>query len=742
MPDAFAQLERQDIDSRIVLDYTSRDFTAIRSQLVGLARGLMPDYETAGEASDFGTLLMEIFAYMGDVMHFYIDRTASEAFLGSAIRQQSVLYIANMLGYTPIGQQSASVTLSFEIDRNATAPVVIPQGTRVHNSTNNADNLIVFETDIEVKLDPTLTPPVLVATGYATEGVVQHDRLLGICSGAPNTEFIIPDKGVVHGSISITSREGGQLVEWTYISNLSLARPTQPLFTVFRDDMDYTHIVFGDNASGRIPPVNAEVFVTYRYGVGAEANLLEPKAIDVLVNDSSSDWWGVTVYNVNSPVGGTDPESADAMRQSIPRAAARIKNRAITLHDYADMALQVPGVAKSVAYGTVYTAVRVKIAPTGGQGTDEYMVELCAEVEDYMADKIIIGSTVYVEPEMMSELWQDVYIRVLVHVQKGYNRTTVRTAVDAVIRQVLSFDNVDFGTMVSIGQIYRAALAVQGVEWAELTWLNTSAPVDTTNPDQGDTEPVIGAAVWQHDNNTTMGDPSTRHYRRNSTTDPTRFAFSVTDDDGRNLSADLLALQVGDHLIYRPVQDVASWMSLSVTAAPTDHTTWVEVAVVKLDAADEINLPKNGDKVMFSGIRYLPTPDSLNGVVDISTDELLIPRIAPFPPIKTGDVLNVSLAADKATVTLKTAHGMAVGETVAVTGVTPSLFNGQYTITTVTPTAVTYDKTGSDIATVDSEGTVTTVNLPESSTDYPGLSEEERTHDGLWVVGEGGLLGS
>ena len=28
-------------------------------------------------------------------MHFYIDRTASEAFLGSAIRQQSVLYIAN-----------------------------------------------------------------------------------------------------------------------------------------------------------------------------------------------------------------------------------------------------------------------------------------------------------------------------------------------------------------------------------------------------------------------------------------------------------------------------------------------------------------------------------------------------------------------------------------------------------------------------------------------------------------------
>ena len=63
--------------NKVVLDYTSRDFTAIRAQLVGLARGMMPEWETVGETGDFGTLLLELFAYMGDVMHFYIDRTAS-----------------------------------------------------------------------------------------------------------------------------------------------------------------------------------------------------------------------------------------------------------------------------------------------------------------------------------------------------------------------------------------------------------------------------------------------------------------------------------------------------------------------------------------------------------------------------------------------------------------------------------------------------------------------------------------
>src|SRR3954453_6932873 len=143
MPDVFATLE--DTESLVVLDYTSRDFTAIRSQLVGLAQGFMPEWETVGEASDFGTLLLELFAYMGDVMHFYIDRTASEAFLGTALRRQSVLYIADMLGYTPIGQQSAIVILNFALDATAIADVTLAAGTRVHNDASNADSLVVFE---------------------------------------------------------------------------------------------------------------------------------------------------------------------------------------------------------------------------------------------------------------------------------------------------------------------------------------------------------------------------------------------------------------------------------------------------------------------------------------------------------------------------------------------------------------------------------------------------------------------
>ena len=491
MPDVFSTT--QDLATTVVLDYTSRDFTAIRSQLVGLARGIMPEWETCGEAPDFGTLLLELFAYMGDVMHFYIDRTASEAFLGTALRRQSVLYIADMLGYTPIGQQSAIVKLLFSLDENAEVGVTLDAGTRIFNDAQSADDMIVFETNSEIVLSPGDTD----IPGYATEGVMHRDFLIGTSSGTPNTEFIIPDKGVVNGSLTMQSREGPSVIQWSYISDLALARATQSVFTTFIDEAEMTHIVFGDNAVGRIPPVNAEIFITYRTGVGAEANDLPAASLTQLKPvDTTLDVWGVTVTNPDPPVGGTDPESIDAMRQSIPRAATRLKNRAITLNDYADLALQVPGVAKSMAHGTVYTSVHIVIAPAGGQGNDELMDDLAEKVERYMADKIIVGSTVQVEPtspDAMDKLWQDVFVRIMVHVQDSYNRAAVRNTVEQAIRQMMRFDNVDFGTRISIGAMYRMALSVQGGAWVDLQWLHTTTPANATPP-------ATEESVWDLDN--------------------------------------------------------------------------------------------------------------------------------------------------------------------------------------------------------------------------------------------------
>lgn len=614
--------------SSVVLDYTSRDFTAIRAQLVGLAKGMLPEWETAGEASDFGTLLIELFAYMGDVMHFYIDRTASEAFLGTALRRQSVLYIADMLGYRPIGQQAASVTLAFSLDGNAEGSLTLPVGTRVYNTTDNADSLVVFETNLEIAVNP---GDVDVSV-FATEGVTVRDMLLGVSQGTPSGEFVIPDKGVIFNSVALQTLEGGATVPWTFVTDLSLARPTQSAFTTFLDEEGNTHVIFGDNASGRIPPVNAQLYVTYRYGVGARANDLAVDSINSIATNTlppDMDTFGLTVRNTASPLGGTDPESIDAMRQSIPRAASRIKSRAVTLNDYADLALQVPGVAKSVAHGTIYTAVHVRIAPQDGQADANYMAQLIQDVEAYMVDKVIVGSQVYCEPPHVTDLWQNVYIRVMVHVQMGFNRTSVAKQVEAVIRNVLSFNAVDFGIRISQGKIYRAALAVQGVEWIQLMWLDTI-------------EPTLAQ-----------------------------------------------------------------------------------------------------DKLMAPATGVTPAAQTIH-ILDIDTGQLLIPHIPGPLTIKTATVSNKALTSNVATLTTTAPHGFVVGNVIDVAGV-DATFNGRYTLATIpTTTTFTYAKTAADVVSVASAGTITQVDphAPELDTDFPGMSQDERTHDGLWVWSVGGTPGT
>ena len=77
----------------ISVDYTSKDFYSIREDLIARVKARIPDW-TGEDAADFGVALIEAFAYLGDLMAYYIDRTANEAFIGTATQRRSVLNLA------------------------------------------------------------------------------------------------------------------------------------------------------------------------------------------------------------------------------------------------------------------------------------------------------------------------------------------------------------------------------------------------------------------------------------------------------------------------------------------------------------------------------------------------------------------------------------------------------------------------------------------------------------------------
>ena len=70
--------------------------------------------------------------------------------------------------------------------------------------------------------------------------------------------------------------------------------------------------------SGRIPSVNSQVYVNYRYGVGALANSLAKGALKTIIPPPDVNIIDLSVTNDKSPIGGSDPESIDRSASPSP----------------------------------------------------------------------------------------------------------------------------------------------------------------------------------------------------------------------------------------------------------------------------------------------------------------------------------------------------------------------------------------------------------------------------------------
>lgn len=99
-------------------------------------------------SGDFSIALIDAWSEVLDILTFYTERLANEAYLGTAIETRSVFELARLVGYKPSPGVSASTVLAFSL---ATAPgspaiVPIPAGTRVQSVPGPAQSPQVFET--------------------------------------------------------------------------------------------------------------------------------------------------------------------------------------------------------------------------------------------------------------------------------------------------------------------------------------------------------------------------------------------------------------------------------------------------------------------------------------------------------------------------------------------------------------------------------------------------------------------
>ena len=454
------------------VDYTSRDWSAIVQMMLDSAVVLFPEW-TNRTSSDFGVVLIELFAYPFDVLNFYVDRVANESFLATATQRTSVLALAAQLNYTPNGSQASTAVLSLTLP--GAAVLTIPAGTEFSGGLDSNGDPLIFTSDSDVVVPGSGGPQTI--TVDVTQGAVVDMELLGTSCGFVNTTYTLADTPVIDGSLTVFVIESllTGYIAWSPIAHLLDAGPTDNVYSTSLDTFGGITITFGDGINGRIPPNSSVVRASYRTGGGAESNVV-PHSIDEIVDPTDlfaasggtlTSLTGVSVDNPTAATGGADPESTESIRTNAPLQLTALE-RAITMKDFRALAVRLPGVAKANATAVVYTNVVVYIAPAGG-GTPSG--PLLTAVEDYFGPDVCLPGVVVTAD---APTYVGIDITASVAVAPQYSQASTTNTVNAAINALLSFDNTDFAQRVNLSQVFHQIMAVSGVYYLNITLLARS----------------------------------------------------------------------------------------------------------------------------------------------------------------------------------------------------------------------------------------------------------------------------
>ena len=475
----------------IAFDYTSKDYFSIREELIARIQDRIPNW-TAADPADFGVALVEAFAYMGDLLSYYIDRSVNEAFLTTATQRESVLNIAQTYGYIPAGYRAASVEVEFS--NSSGSQLTIPEGTVLTGDVVVGDTVttLYFTTAAAAVVPAQVgstpgTETVTVTHGRSvvlvSEDATEDGELIGSSTGEPGMQFELGETPVADGTIEIYVQDGEIFTKWTQVQHIIDYGPTDQIFTAQTDEDNVVTITFGDGVSGVIPTLYSEIRAKYIVGGGSEGNVEVDviDSIDYLPGLSeiqvSAIQSAITVTNTEVGLGGADPEETNQIRIAAA-LALRANNRAVTLQDYADLALAVTGVGKANAEANVWSSVTVYIAPTRnttdsdespgldslGAPTVEWTT-LQGEVEDYLADKILLGTTVTVSPPV----YVDINVSIDYTKLDQYTATEVEASIKNKILTDFGYVGVDFQETLYPQDIEFSVLQVPGVKTAKVS---------------------------------------------------------------------------------------------------------------------------------------------------------------------------------------------------------------------------------------------------------------------------------
>jgi len=405
--------------------------------------------------SSTGQMLIELFAYVGEMVLYYLERRAEECYLDTAKLKSSVLNLVKLINYKPRRKVSAKGYVRFYLDTAYSKNIYIPRYTVVETA-DGTKYLTVKDT---VLLKGQTSMDVEVVQGELVERTMTG-------SGQEYQEYVIDEVDVEDESLWVYV-DG---ILWEQVDSFILSEPTDRHYTVVPQYDGTLLIRFGNGSRGAIPQSGSTILIRFVKTAGANGNVYGTNMItkvSSVIFDENGSPVEVKVTNDNPVIGGDNEESIEEIKYNAPRVF-RTGDRAVTKDDFSALIESYPGVATASVWGekeegspnyNMFNWVRIAMVLQGwGSPTTDFEKEL---VEFLRQKSILTVRYEFVPADIL-----DVYVVLDLRVKKNYTLSLVQSAVEKLIESLFQLG---LTTRLGVSKRYSDIIAeieqVEGIDY-------------------------------------------------------------------------------------------------------------------------------------------------------------------------------------------------------------------------------------------------------------------------------------
>ncbi len=481
-------------------DYFLKDFDTIRAELIARIPIISEGKLTDLNESSIAVTLVELFASVGDMLGWYLDSSALEAFLPTVRQPENVYRHAKLIGYQIREITSAQALVRFSLSEAFTTQgneVYVPKGTKVGSATSTASTFVTRENTVIPVGQPDSE---LVAV---TQGIPHEEQF--VSDGSADQYLTLESQAIDHSSIEVFTGDD-QENRWEPQESFLYSKGTDFDCVIDTNYLGITRVVFGNGKFGRVPSVSETITVRYLVSLGVEGNVGND-AISLIFNPvytlSGQTVSNISVTNPDPAAGGSDRQSLEHVKENAPGSLSALY-RPVTKLDYIALTERIGGVLHANVWGEQeedppsyenMNWANIVLVPSEGGFPSENLVSI---VRDYLLEtqpitvRLRFLDTVYVN--ILADM--DIYIR------DGYSHEDARIEATNGVKELFALENVRFGQDLRTSAVYKIIMDITAVNHAFVSdYQVVSSTGDPVDPSSLDLEASSGQEIilnkWQ-----------------------------------------------------------------------------------------------------------------------------------------------------------------------------------------------------------------------------------------------------